>query len=115
MKRAQTNMNASDIQNNLNNSNLTPGTVSNALDNITTNRNLQNDAYNIAHHLGTLYSVWDYRSWTENDKEAYEVLSKYRPIPMELQEAYFIITGGKKLRDDVNRLLDSEYRGRLLW
>jgi len=98
----------------LKNQNKTPQTQQIALDKITRRVDVQTIARNLAHHLGTIYSFYDPRHWSENDELAYKELAKIKqPTTVTLvSQCYFLLTG-EKLIDDVKRLLDQKYLDKL--
>ena len=71
----------------------------------------KNIAAQIAHNLGTAYSVWNPQRWTENDEEVYNLVE-----PLSLNE--FKVVGdlyfktyakGRNLSTDLAKLLDKKY------
>ena len=92
-----------------------PSLLSDALNEITTNKTIQTVALEVYHHLGYKYSWYDPRRWTENDKKIYELLSQFSYIPVELTDCYFIVSQGRSLRDDLIKVLDEKYYKLLVW
>lgn len=68
-------------------------------------------ATQVAHHLGTAYPSADPRSWTENDKEVYDLLKNVTKKEFDvISDLYFkIYAKGKNLSADLVRLLDNEF------
>lgn len=91
-----------------------PKLLQEALD-LVADRDLQIIAKAVYHHLGYAYSWYDPRRWTENDKEVYDLLKNFNPIPFELTEAYFVISTGRHLHDDLAKVLDPKYYKLLIW
>ena len=72
-------------------------------------------ASQVAHHLGTAYSVFDPRSWTENDKDVYDLLKDvikqdFKYISLLYFEVY---AKGRTLSTDLAKLLDKELYNKL--
>lgn len=72
-------------------------------------------AREIYHHLGYAYAWYDPRRWTENDKEIYLLLKDFAPIPKGIEIAYYTISAGRNLKNDLLRLLDRQYYNKLKW
>lgn len=101
-----------------------PVTQITGLNQITTRKELQDIARNIAFHLGTDIrnketswldsGWWNPKGWTENDEKAYLELKKIKqPESRDLVvKCYYFLTR-KNLLDDVKRLLDDEYKEKL--
>lgn len=66
-------------------------------------------ALNLAHHLGTAYSPYDPRSWSENDQEVYDIMKNLTQAQFDVvAHLYFTVYAkGKTLSADLARLLDS--------
>lgn len=102
------------------NANQNPTTVQNKRDKITVRKDVQQDAIMLAHHLGTKYSdvpfdFWDTdtwgwanpKGWTENDKEAADILIRERLNYSYLQKLYYETeTNKRNLTNDIISLLD---------
>ena len=91
-------------------------------DKITVRKDIQKSAKQLAHHLGTKYSdknsMWswlDPRGWTENDKQAANILiyqqKNYNLIKRVYNEVY---TNSRNLSDDIYALLDETELKRVL-
>jgi len=70
-----------------------------------------NLAMQVAHHLGTAYSPYDPRSWTENDEKVYQLLKdttdeEFIVISRLYHDVY---AKGRDLNADLARLLDDQY------
>lgn len=76
---------------------------------------LQKIARELAHHLGTGYFWLNWRSWTENDKEAFELIKDLDRSQFDQVAKLYnqIFASGNDLRADLNRLLDQEYKKQL--
>jgi hypothetical protein len=73
--------------------------------------NLIKIASGLAHHLGTAYAFYDPRHWSENDKQAYELLigisqTDFNSVSLLYFEVY---AKGNTLSTDLRKLLDSKY------
>lgn len=94
--------------------NQNPIVVTAKADKITSRKDIQAGAKDLAHHLGTKYSdknAWwsflDPRGWTENDKKAADILIYQRNNYKLLERLYFsCYTNSRSLSDDVLKLLD---------
>jgi len=83
---------------------------------ITTNQaTINQDALDLAHHLGTAYPKWDPRSWTENDEQAFDILKNMSQSHFDLVAKLYhdVYAKGKTLLTDLARLLDDEYYSQL--
>lgn len=96
--------------------NKNPATAQSNANKITLDKGVQAAAQQLAHDLGVKYSDaghwWDFlnpRGWTENDKAAFATL-KYQVRNIHLVEKlyYEVYTKRRNLKDDVNKLLDTE-------
>lgn len=72
-------------------------------------------ASELAHHIGTAYSWWNPRSWTENDENIYNLLK-----PLDQQEFdvvkhlyFYVYTKGRSLLSDLVANLDEKYYKKL--
>ena len=79
------------------------------------NPHLEHIARDLAHHLGTAYSWWHFKNWTENDETVFNIV---RPLTRETLNAvgtlYFrVYAKGRDLKTDLAKLLDSKYYERL--
>ncbi|WAC02503.1 hypothetical protein N7U66_01970 [Lacinutrix neustonica] len=72
-------------------------------------------ALNVAHHLGTAYSKFDPRHWTENDQEVYSLIKLLDQKGFDVVSSlYFnVYAKGNTLSSDLARLLDAEYYEKL--
>jgi hypothetical protein len=85
-------------------------------DKITKVEHVQNNARDLAVHLGVKYSDsdnwWDFldpRGWTENDNEVLRILkSEVHNIHLVKRLYYEVYTKSRNLADDVNKLLDEK-------
>lgn len=77
----------------------------------TKRQNLIQIASQLAHHLGTAYSFYDPRHWTENDKEVYELLKNISQADFDIvRKLYFeVYAKGNSLSTDLSKMLDSKY------
>jgi len=81
---------------------------------ITQNKRLHAIAEELTHHLGTAYSWYNPKSWTENDKEVLNLLIEglhYLPVIGTLYRDVY--TSGRSLRMDVNKFLDTSEKREL--
>ncbi len=74
-------------------------------------RDLNNVSLQIAQNLGTSYSWYDPRSWTENDETVFKLILPLTQKEFDLvAKLYFgVYAKGKDLRVDLANLLDSKY------
>lgn len=77
---------------------------------------LNNTALQVANDLGTAYSWWNPRSWSENDKEVFLMLKPLTQREFDLvAKLYFqVYAKGRDLRMDLAKHLDSEYYEQLI-
>jgi hypothetical protein len=100
--------------------NKNPITQQQRRDKLTSRKDIQRDAILLAHHLGTKYSdvgdgwvnwfkgVIDPKGWTENDREAANILMRERNNILLLERLYFTCeTNSRNLRADVLKYLDT--------
>ena len=96
------------------NENQNPIVAQSKADKITTRKDIQSAANDLAHHLGTKYSdknsFWDFfnpKGWSENDSAAAQILIKQRLNFKLLERLYYnVYSNSRSLRDDVLKLLD---------
>lgn len=69
----------------------------------------------IAHNLGTSYSVFSFRHWTENDLKIYELLKNVSQQDFEhIKQLYFkVYAKGRNLNSDLASMLDDKYYSQL--
>lgn len=67
-------------------------------------------ASQVSHHLGTAYSAWDPRSWSENDKDVYNLLKDLTKQDYKhVSQLYFeVYAKGRTLSTDLAKLLDKD-------
>lgn len=65
----------------------------------------------LAHHLGTAYSPFNPKHWTENDEDVYNILKDLNSDDFEvISILYFeVYAKGRTLTTDLASLLDDEY------
>jgi len=85
-----------------------PKLQDNEANTITQNKRLHAIAEELTHHLGTAYSWYNPKSWTENDKEVYNLLIEgLFDLPVIGVLYRDVYTSGRSLRMDVNKYLDT--------
>lgn len=92
-----------------------PVDIEKEADKITGSKELQNIARELAHHLGTKYFWLNFRNWTENDKEAFELVvnlsqGEFDQVALLYNQIYAV---GNDLKADLIRLLDTKYKEQL--
>lgn len=60
-------------------------------------------------HLGVSYSWYDPRFWTENDKEAYDLISHLSTVELLIVSIGYKAYSTRDLYVDLSKLLDSKY------
>jgi hypothetical protein len=101
--------------------NLNPLTVQQKADKITTRKDVQNAAKELAHNLGTKYSdennwydIFNPKGWTENDKAIADILIFQRANYAYLKKLYTqCYTNSLDLSADLVRLLDDDEKKRV--
>jgi len=91
-----------------------PGKQATARKKITVNKELHSVSSSLAHHFGVAYSDngnwYDFlnpRGFTENDKEALQLLVSYRNYFAVLEKLYYEVdTNSRNLRKDIVKFLD---------
>jgi hypothetical protein len=70
----------------------------------------------VAHHMGTAYSAYNPKSWTENDEEVYNLLVVLNKTELQIVSLlYFeVYAKGRNLRTDLAKNLDTKYYKKLL-
>lgn len=92
--------------------NKNPVTLQEKLDAITTRKDIQADAKELAHHLGTKYDtgswtdIFNYKKWTENDGAAATILIRQQYNYKFMEKLYFTVTRSHNLTDDILEYLD---------
>lgn len=83
---------------------------------ITQRETYKNYALNIAHHLGTAYSWFNYKRWGENDKECFDIVKKLTQAEFKVVSALYtdVYAKGNDLSEDLRKLLDSKYYEQLI-
>lgn len=72
------------------------------------------DVKQFVHHLGINYPSYDPRSWTENDKEAVEILMRWVKLLPKFQELYYqVYTKSRNLKTDFYKLIDQDEKTRM--
>lgn len=68
-------------------------------------------ALSLAHNLGTAYSAFDPRSWSENDEKVFKALENVTRAQFDMIAKLYnqVYAKGKTLSNDLARLLDDEY------
>lgn len=76
---------------------------------------LRQTAEEVAHHLGTAYSVFSFHNWSENDKEAFDLLVVLSPAEFKIvANLYFeVYAKGRNLNSDLVKFLDKKYYNQL--
>ncbi|WP_142786100.1 hypothetical protein [Changchengzhania lutea] len=76
---------------------------------------LNRKAVELSHHLGTSYGWFDPRRWSENDKEAFEVLQYVTQKEFDIiARLYFeVYAKGRTLLNDLAKFLDKKYYSKL--
>jgi len=81
---------------------------------ITQNKRLHAIAEELTHHLGTAYAWYNPKSWTENDKEVFNLLIEgLHNLPVISVLYRDVYTSGRSLRMDVNKFLDAPQKKEL--
>lgn len=76
---------------------------------------LRKTAEEVAHHLGTAYSVFSAHNWTENDKETFDLLVILNKAEFKIvADLYFeVYAKGRYLNSDLVKYLDKKYYNQL--
>ena len=89
-----------------------------ALTEITTNTDVHQAAMDIWEGSGLGYPIWHYKHWTEDDEKMYNAIMSVSvggQVGMPLRQAYYIVSGGNNLQEDMTELLDNSYMQHLTW
>jgi hypothetical protein len=70
---------------------------------------LKADVKLFTHHIGINYNWYDPKSWSENDKEAVNILKKWvLLLPVFANLYYSVYTQSRNLKTDFNKMIDEK-------
>jgi hypothetical protein len=92
-----------------------PTDINKEADKVNPSKEIQKIAREVAQHLGTSYFWMNPRSWSENDKEVFELLkdltqSEFDQVARLYNQVFAV---GEDLKTDLAKLLDKEFKEKL--